>query len=136
MLPCECLFLSVLENLTSRFFIETRKSSKYCTKKFLTHENFRSSIEIRLVMLHVEICDRKMFMYKRFWKKNLMFTLTRKSIHRHEESCSLWSLFIYFFFYLGFLSRTITVHRTAGEGGGYSFNSSLPLPPALKTLRH
>ena len=23
------------------------------------------------------------------------------------------------FFYLGFLSRTFTIHRTAGEGGGY-----------------
>ena len=42
----------------------------------------------------------------------------------------------YFFFYLGFLSRTFTIHRTAGEGGGYLFNSSLPLPPASQTLRH
>ena len=41
-----------------------------------------------------------------------------------------------FFFYLGFLSRTFTIHRTAGEGGGYLFNSSLPLPPASRTLRH
>ena len=40
------------------------------------------------------------------------------------------------FFYLGFLSRTFTVHRTAGEGGGHLFNSSLPLPPASQTLRH
>ena len=37
-----------------------------------------------------------------------------------------------FFFYLGFLSRTFTIHGTAGEGGGYLFNSSLPLPPASK----
>ena len=29
-------------------------------------------------------------------------------------------------FYLGFLSQTFTVHRTAGEGGGYFFNCSLP----------
>ena len=35
----------------------------------------------------------------------------------------------FFFFYLGFLSRTFTIHGTAGEGGGYLFNSSLPLPP-------
>ena len=32
-----------------------------------------------------------------------------------------------FFFYLGFLSRTFTIHGTVGEGGGYLFNSSLPL---------
>ena len=39
-----------------------------------------------------------------------------------------------FFFCLGFLSRAFTIHRTAGEGGGYLFNSSLPLPPAYGHL--
>ena len=34
------------------------------------------------------------------------------------------------FFFLGFLSRIFTIHGTAAEGG-YLFNSSLPLPPAL-----
>ena len=42
----------------------------------------------------------------------------------------------FFFFYLGFLSRTFTIHGTAGKGGGYLFNSSLPLPLASQTLRH
>ena len=37
---------------------------------------------------------------------------------------------------LGFLSRTFTIHRTAGEGRGYLFNSSLPLPPASQTPIH
>ena len=41
-----------------------------------------------------------------------------------------------FFFYLGFLSRTFSNHRTAGEEGGHFFNSSLPLQPASETLRH
>ena len=41
------------------------------------------------------------------------------------------------FFYLGFLSQiTFTNHRTAGEGGGHFFNSSLPLPSASQTLKH
>ena len=31
------------------------------------------------------------------------------------------------FFYLGFLSQPFTNHRTAGEGGGQFFNSSLPM---------
>ena len=44
-------------------------------------------------------------------------------------------LFIYFF-YLDFLSQPFTNHRTAGEGGGYFFNSSLPLPPTSQTLRY
>ena len=43
---------------------------------------------------------------------------------------------IIFLFYLGFLSRTFTIHRAAVEGGGYFFQSSLPLPPASQTLRH
>ena len=42
----------------------------------------------------------------------------------------------YFFFYLGFLSQTFTIQKTAGEGGGYLFNSSLPLTPASQTLRY
>ena len=37
---------------------------------------------------------------------------------------------------LGFLSRTFSILMTAGEGGGYLFISSLPLPPAPQTLRH
>ena len=41
-----------------------------------------------------------------------------------------------FFFCLGFLSRTFTIHRTAGEGRGHYFKSSLPLPPASQALRH
>ena len=34
-----------------------------------------------------------------------------------------------FFFYLGFVSRTFTMYRTAGD-------SLLPLPPASQTFRH
>ena len=41
-----------------------------------------------------------------------------------------------FFSYVGFLSRTFTNHRTAGEGEGHFFNSLLPLPPASQTLGH
>ena len=42
--------------------------------------------------------------------------------------------YTHFFFYLGFLSRTFTIHRTAGEGGGHSINSSSLLLPASQTL--
>ena len=41
----------------------------------------------------------------------------------------------YFFIHLSFPSRTYTIHRTAGEQGGYFFNSSLPLLPASQALR-
>ena len=40
-----------------------------------------------------------------------------------------WVQVFLFFFYQGFLSRTLTTHRTAGEGRGPSY-STLPLPPA------
>ena len=53
-----------------------------------------------------------------------------------KEVCiELFIRLLFYFFYLGFLSRTFTTHRIAGEGGGYLFNSSLPLPPASQTLR-
>ena len=41
----------------------------------------------------------------------------------------------FFYFYMGFLSRTFTIHRTAGDGGEYLFNSSTPFPPASQTFR-
>ena len=60
---------------------------------------------------------------------------------RVYSKCSWWLLSFYIglvssvrrllFFYLGFLSRLFTNHRTAGEGRGHFFNSSLPLSPAL-----
>ena len=40
------------------------------------------------------------------------------------------------FFYLVFLSRTFTNHRTATEGRGRFFNSSLPVSPASQILRY
>ena len=47
-----------------------------------------------------------------------------------------YSLILHFYFYLGFLLRTFTNRKTAREGGGRFFNSSLPLPPTSQTLRH
>ena len=54
----------------------------------------------------------------------------------HNWECPLQNMFFsrFFFFYLGFLSRPFTNHRTAGEGGGHFFNSSPALPPASQTL--
>ena len=39
-------------------------------------------------------------------------------------------------FYLVVLYRTFTIQRTGGKGERYFLNSSLPLSPALQTLRH
>ena len=47
-----------------------------------------------------------------------------------------WYYIYVFFFHLGFLSRTFTIHRTAGEGESSFCKSSLPFPPVSRTLRH
>ena len=53
-----------------------------------------------------------------------------------EGHLSIPCLIFSVFFYMGFLSRTFTNRRTAGEGGRHFFNFSLSLPPALQALRH
>ena len=74
-------------------------------------------------------------------------TETWRSLHWNSKKRAEWSkrdriavdylIWISFFFLcLGFVSQTFTSHRTVREGGGLSINSSLPLPPALQTLRH
>ena len=52
------------------------------------------------------------------------------------KSCSIFCKILFFFFYLGFLLRAFTNHRTPEEGGGHFINSSPQLPPASQTLRH
>ena len=60
----------------------------------------------------------------------------RSTIFIALNSAFTASLNFFFFFYLGFLSRTFIIHRTAGEGGVYFFNSSPPVLPVSQTLRH
>ena len=48
-------------------------------------------------------------------------------------SLTLHSSVCVFFFFLGFLSRTFTFHRTAGKGESYLCNSFVLLPPASRT---
>ena len=50
------------------------------------------------------------------------FTLSLSS----TESFILLYFHYSFFFYLGFLSQTCTIHKTVGEGGGCFFSYSLP----------
>ena len=41
-----------------------------------------------------------------------------------------------FFFFLGFLSQTCTIHKTEWERRDYLFNFSVPLPPTSQALIH
>ena len=61
-----------------------------------------------------------------------IYSLKLKSLRNLNVSIHLRCIL----FYLGFLSRTFTIYRTAGEGGGSFYDSCLPLPPASQTLRH
>ena len=86
---------------------------------------------------------KKLSVYGKFYHQEIRwksFYFTRqnslKSVQNSLKSAHFWKDFFFFFFYLGFLSRTFTNHRTAGEGGGHFFNSSLPLPPASQAIRH
>ena len=48
-------------------------------------------------------------------------------------SLTLHSFVCVFLFFLGFLSRTFTFHRTAGKGEGYLFKSFVLLLPASRS---
>ena len=63
-------------------------------------------------------------LYPKYYSRNNKFDIQNKSL----VDMTYWEWF--FFFYVGFLSRTFTNHRIAGEGGGHFINSTLPLPPA------
>ena len=56
------------------------------------------------------------------------------SVLEKRKQENFGSKFILLFFFLGFLSRTFTNHKTEGKRGGYFFNSSLPLSTASQTL--
>ena len=56
--------------------------------------------------------------------------------YAHTQKVFFVFCFCFCFFLSGFSFTKFTNHRTAEEGGGYFFNSSLPLPPASQTLRH
>ena len=65
--------------------------------------------------------------YRTFLKSHINYILCHMHFHVFLEAS--------FFFYLRFVSRTFTNHRTAREGGGHFINSSLPLLTASQALR-
>ena len=70
-------------------------------------------------------------------KLSVKFTKTTWTLFHSQKKSRLIPHTLYLFlFYLDFLSRTITIHGTAGEGGGYFSNSSLPLSTTSQTLSH
>ena len=70
-------------------------------------------------------CYFYIFNFFSIFDPKVTYRLADKEILIYDHT----SFFFFFFFYQRFLSRTLTTHRTAGEGRGPSF-SFLPLPPA------
>ena len=79
-------------------------------------------------MIHLYYCLQNLSLKSKKQKQPFRKTNPKKMV--------IFKIFRKALTYLGLLSRTFTNHRTAGEGGGNFFNSSLPVPPASQTLRH
>ena len=103
-----------------------------------------------LIFIYLKLLDCVcLFFYrlKRFLKKVLILETSQhprkfkscmrrifQSVSNYPIVCTFtatsYQQIYYFFVHLGFLSRSFTNHRSAGEGGGHFFNSLVPLPPA------
>ena len=69
--------------------------------------------------------------------KRSSLIIHRKYVLTYRKAELAGFFFFFFFFYIsGVFFMNIMTHMTAGEGVGYFFNSSLPLPPASQTRRH
>ena len=97
---------------------------------------------LKLQMETVELND-SIFTCLLFWH---VFVWVLRAVMYHSaearpgpSQASKINLFFFFFFFFSiwvFFHNHSWIHRTAGEGGGHFFNSSLPLPSASQTLRH
>ena len=72
------------------------------------------------------------WMFSQLFENVCLFDKSVKSLRKSnfKRLCTVARVLLLmsqYFFYLGFLSRTFTIHRTAGKGGGYPFNYSVPL---------
>ena len=97
---------------TDRYGVSLRIQSE-CRK-------IRTRITPNTDTFHAVLLSRKCFSAENF--VSILSTIRPKEISSgvlfFNESESFMIVF-FFFFYLGFLSRTFTIHGTAGEGGGY-----------------
>ena len=97
--------------------------SKRCNQNKI----FINSLLLEVICIIILICKQSMNILN---KRNILVcnknTLLSQCFRRVKV----------IFSYLGFHSQTFTNHKTAGERGGYLFNSFLPLTPASQTFRH
>ena len=128
------------QNTTTKYYLELWLWKKYsifwsirCVVRRYMQGRWKESSDIGLIItkankeLSVQIIGK---FCRKFLIVTIAFMITKTLMRCMSIDRKI------FFFYLGFLSRTFTNHRTAGEGGGHFSNSSLPLPPASQALRH
>ena len=104
----------------------------------LKEDAIKSKVGLKIILAQLGKKFQTLEILETYKGINYIFTIeyTNKFEKRLHRVKTYGIQMVCFFFYLGFLSRTFTNHRTAGEGGGRFFNSSLPLPPASQALRH
>ena len=127
-------FRTVNNNLYICFFVDLTAAFDRIPRKWLFDSirlRFAESKSVKLFHILEKLYQKTSLTYQ---KAQVTFLVTSGVRQGGPESPCLFILYIYF--YVGFLSQTFTNHRTAGEGGGHFFDPSLPLPPALETLRH
>ena len=111
-----------IENLKSTMTWQCFTSVKYnaIPRKIIAVETSSSPYVFKELNLYGK-CRKKVS------QQHLLTSVLNKSCTENVGS---------FFFYLGFLSRTFPIHRTAVEGGSILFYSSLPLRTASQALKH
>ena len=102
--------------LNSSFFCEVVNGSKI---KHVTKATVKKK---SVVSFNIQVAS--VMRFQRFSSDSTNFPNPKNNISKLSHV-----FFFFFFFYQGFLSRTLTTHRTAGEERGPSY-STLQLPPA------
>ena len=121
-----CIFLIENDDLLEKYNTVLDKVSTDVKKEFDSRPVYKNEFLKTKIKSH---CDEVTGFYNKIIPKV-------KSNYTYLAVITLDSAFFFFFSIRVFFSRTFTIHGTAGEGGGYLFNSSLPHPPAAQALRY
>ena len=137
-----CIFLKRFVPSKSHFIILYNSTFKphalivnLCLHFFLFQEKTGQSNRFgwRTSWLTLDLPGGRLFLLSEFLRNWTFVTIINKEELRtcHRLNCTTCKLakvpFVCVFFFSGgegrFISRTLTIHRTAGEGGGYFINS-------------
>ena len=125
----------ILRLLWTEFWIEKRVDFWKLINNIITFIYWRVERDLKCHSIWIFWCYEYYYFYSKTWHINSREWRCDSTLH-YSTTCSLFkSMASFFFYYLGFLSRTFPNHKTAGEWGGHFFHSSLPHPPTSQTIR-